>query len=288
MADLTFTGSTSGNFQTNTNWIVTSTGSTSGSSPANGDTLRFNDLATVAVKNGLTNTLTPLVLIVTTGMRFEIGTAAAALTTTSATLTYAGLGQFGKFGIATLATYRGENGTCILPSGTIGATLFEQSNGRTEIGSAELCDDSGWWNLRAGTLELLATSTAGEPDFFVGKDAALITEQDLGNVWNSGRVILRKKAEIEAAHIFYNMMGGFLDHRSNGAIPILNTLPGSRYTMQNAERIGSLTVLNEWDGSDVVLRGPGGDIVPGTHNFIGKPALGASGAGAGIAPGGRR
>lgn len=285
MADLTWTGSTDGDFTDANNWIVTSTGATSGSPPANSDTLRWNDQATVATTLGLSNSLTGLVLIVTTGMRYNIGTAAAALATTSGTLTYAGLGQFGKFDIATLATYQGENGYCVLAGGTIGATLFEQSNGRTEIDGAATCSPSGVWSLRSGTLELLETATAGEPDFYVGKDAALITEQDLGNVWSNGRVILKKAAEVEAAHTFYNMLGGFLDHRSNGDIPTLNALPGSRYTMQNADRIGSITTLNEWDGSIVELRGPGGAITPGTHNYIGKPGMGGTGAGRSISPG---
>ena len=184
------------------------------------------------------------------------------------------------------ATIEVSNGLAIFTGGTLGATQFELSNGRAEVGAGVTASSSGVWKLRSGILEMLETSDGAEPDIYVGRGARVMSERDLGNVWNMGTVLLNKLAEIEAAHVFHNLAGGMLDHRSNGDIPILEAYPGSLYTMQNAHRIGSITTLNEWDGSEVILRGPAGAITPGTHNFIGKPPLGASGSGTGISMGG--
>lgn len=66
MAALSWRGSTDGDFSDANNWVVTSTGSTPGSPPANSDTLTF-DYGLRDVDDGLTTGLTGITLVKTPG-----------------------------------------------------------------------------------------------------------------------------------------------------------------------------------------------------------------------------
>ena len=254
-------GTTDGDFAKAANWIDSATGVAPASSPANGDTIKFNK-GNVDVDAGLTTSRTGMIIVGTSGYTGRIGPASP-LSIASASVRWLGCGSLNITGNITAGRIRCRTGSSFTYAGGTATSLYIERTDYSIAAAAVVTTartyQSFGSDLNNGTGFTLFDCVGG-----------MHTSRRAGKFVMSAQSKLKAKIGCDLTAGTQIVGRSKVEYLSQEDIAAdVTVYPDGYFDGSGSDGFAWSGTLNRWPGASINLDSGGGAVVPSTINTYG-------------------